>query len=120
MGFDATSGERNTTGLHIETQALTFAGSTAKPGKAENLEKVRGNSRFWNSSNSRSEPGSWCLNPWPIPGPFEIRGTEKTGESPACDPPQGAYRACQSAHLHSPLLQILANLALSAQGERPS
>ena len=31
MGFDATSGEGNTTGQPLQTQALSFAGSTAKP-----------------------------------------------------------------------------------------
>ena len=45
MGFDATSGERNTTGHDIETQALTFAGSTARAGNGQKMEEVGGNSR---------------------------------------------------------------------------
>ena len=45
MGYDATSGERNTTGHHIETQALTFVGSTARPQIGQKLEGVGGNSR---------------------------------------------------------------------------
>ena len=46
MGYDATSGERNTTGQPRQTQALSFAGSTAKPHKASILEELTHISRM--------------------------------------------------------------------------
>ena len=39
MGYDATSGEGNTTGQPLQTQALSFAGSTAKPQKLRKMEE---------------------------------------------------------------------------------
>ena len=45
MGFDASSGERNTTGHYLETQALTFAGSTARTRNSQKMEEVGGYSR---------------------------------------------------------------------------
>ena len=47
MGYDATSGERNTTGQPRQTQALSFAGSTAKPHKASIMEELTYISRMW-------------------------------------------------------------------------
>ena len=46
MGYDATSGERNTTGQPRQTQALSFAGSTAKPHKASIMEELTYMSRM--------------------------------------------------------------------------
>ena len=40
MGFDATSGEGNTTGQPLQTQALSFAGSTANPKKPKKMEEL--------------------------------------------------------------------------------
>lgn len=40
MGYDATSGEPNTTGQPRQTQALSFAGSTAKPHKTSIIEEL--------------------------------------------------------------------------------
>lgn len=54
MGCDATSGERNTTGHDIETQALTFAGSTARGQKGQKLERACGNSRGCDRPQARS------------------------------------------------------------------
>jgi hypothetical protein len=45
MGYDATVGRRNTTGQAQQTQALSFAGSTAKLQKALKMEKADPNSR---------------------------------------------------------------------------
>jgi hypothetical protein len=46
MGYDATSGEGNTTGHTGQLQALSFAGSTPKPCKALKMEIVDCNSRI--------------------------------------------------------------------------
>ena len=40
MGYDATSGEGNTTGQPLQTQALSFAGPTAKPQKRRKMEEL--------------------------------------------------------------------------------
>ena len=40
MGCDATSGEGNTTGQPLQTQALSFAGSPAKPQKPRKMEEL--------------------------------------------------------------------------------
>lgn len=45
MGYDATSGEGNTTGQAYQTQALSFAGSTSKPRKPLKIELLDSNSR---------------------------------------------------------------------------
>lgn len=72
MGYDATSGEKNTTGLADQLQALSFAGSTLKPGKPLKMElsgyvsrifgEVARLGRASNSSNPEtlSIPSAWA------------------------------------------------------------
>jgi len=57
MGYDATSDERNTTGQPLQTQALSFAGSTAKPHKASMMEELSYTSR---NSTTSPHPGFTC------------------------------------------------------------
>ena len=39
MGYDATSGERNTTGQPLQTQVLSFVGSAAEPKTPGKMEE---------------------------------------------------------------------------------
>ena len=68
MGFDATSGEGNTTGQPLQTQALSFAGSTAKPQRPGKMEEPANISRnelnqsvILNPSTSSEGGGSGTL-----------------------------------------------------------
>jgi hypothetical protein len=54
MGYDATSGEANTTGQPRQTQALSFAGSTAKPHKASIMKELK-----LHFQNAATCPTSW-------------------------------------------------------------
>ena len=65
MGFDATSGEENTTGHAIQTQALSFAGSTAKPQKPQKLDEPACNSRSGLPVPNCYETGNRRLLPSP-------------------------------------------------------
>ena len=81
MGYDATSGERNTTGQPRQTQALSFAGSTAKPHKASIMDEPTYISRMWLHTphpcilqNHRlsafgTDPSRWSLSGHPFVQP---------------------------------------------------
>jgi hypothetical protein len=56
MGYDATSGEGNTTGHADQLQALSFAGSTPKLCRAVKMEIVDCNSRIVTARQSPVSP----------------------------------------------------------------
>ena len=77
MGYDATSGERNTTGQPLQTQALSFAGSTAKPLKASIMEELTYISRIWALCRISSELGNRHRHLYAEPGSVAGRFQDK-------------------------------------------
>src|SRR6476660_3503516 len=83
MGYDTTSGERNTTGQPRQTQALSCAGSTAKPNQASIMEERK--VHFQNAPH----PGlDWkitasAIYPKSPAAPFRDRLTSSDGQSTA-------------------------------------
>src|SRR5258705_6743756 len=87
MGYNATSGERNTTGQPLQTQALSFAGSTAKPHKASMMEELAYSSRKCGYIphilvSIGQSPTSAC-HTYPTAGRFQANLTSSDGQSTA-------------------------------------